>query len=103
MELTKIWDAYIWCGNFPVLRQNGEKTLEGSIPERKSSSPKIKGLMKAWKSPYFENICNFSHLNTFEILFPAIIYIKPDHVHRGAGESNAADMTGPLMNHVIAW
>jgi len=66
MELTKIRDAYIWCGNFPVLRKNGEKTLEVSIPERRTSPLKIKGLMKAWNSPYFENICNFSQIHAFE-------------------------------------
>jgi len=32
--------------NFPVLRKNGEKILEVSIPEIKTSSLKIKGLMK---------------------------------------------------------
>jgi len=47
MEITRIQDAYIGCGNFPVLRKNGKKNLEGSVPERKTSSPKIKELMKA--------------------------------------------------------
>jgi len=53
MELTKIRDAYIWCGNFPVLRKNGEKTLEVSIPERKTSPLKIKGAKESLKLSVF--------------------------------------------------